>query len=409
MKSGDTENMERENQIGIFLSRYKDKKKERRQADVGEPEEGISEDNIFFILNIENKEVFHSRFLKYLIENNWDSFAGNVLEKKCGGLKDAGALQYAQCEYPCDAIENCPQAKQGRLDLYFETEKYVIAVEVKWHAGEQPLQLLRYYDSLQRQNGGKVKLFFLTPEGKKPAKTVCRERCETVCRKSLGEGEYFTLSFRDISAWIRLLRAGREKKDTYLLDQYYEILQEEERSMAQIETLGELLKSPEDFETANCIARSFEKICGQIRKEFFEALANEIKRAAENLGKGFVGVRSEKREYKNQAIVFRPGNPPFEGGEEEIACCYGYDTNLYCHDRSGWWYITPEWFVQEKCTEGKNNNEAAENNKNKVDVKNFGIYDRERGNPVINWYYGGKQAKPIENVVRNMFRYFCLL
>ncbi len=395
--------MERQNNpISVFLSRYGDKMRRKPGNGEADAEIGISEDNIFSILNIEDKEVFHSRFLKYLIENHWESFVGNVLAKKCG--MSVGALKYARCEYPCAAVENCPQAKQGRLDLYFETAECVVAVEVKWHAGEQPLQLLRYYDALKRQNGRAVKLFFLTPDGRPPATAECRERCDVACRRSLGEGEYFTLSFREISEWIAALRKGKAEREGYLLEQYREILCEEERKMAETENLSGFLKNPEDFETANKIARSFEKLCEQIRKVFFDALTAEIKRQAEKTDGKFVGVRAGKGQKQTIEILVRGMAP--DGKEEETSVYCGYETNLYCHDQSGWWYITPGWFRDEICREEKNRDGGAKNDKNKIDVKNFGIYDSKTGNPVINWYYGGRDEETIRNIVKNMLRYF---
>ena len=83
--------MERQNNpISVSLSRYGDKMRRKPGNGEADAEIGISEDNIFSILNIEDKEVFHSRFLKYLIENHWESFVGNVLAKKCG--MSVGAL-----------------------------------------------------------------------------------------------------------------------------------------------------------------------------------------------------------------------------------------------------------------------------------------------------------------------------
>lgn len=74
-------------------------------------------DNIFSILQIENMEKFHSRFLRYLIENNWSSF------KKSFGTKlhlPDGDIEYSCCEYECGAMNGCPKAVDGRIDIFFK-------------------------------------------------------------------------------------------------------------------------------------------------------------------------------------------------------------------------------------------------------------------------------------------------
>lgn len=403
--------MKKENNIPIsdFLARYKKRSQENPRSDAGGTEIGISEDNIFSILNVEDKEVFHCRFLKYLIGSRWESFVGNVLAKKCDTAK-IGALRYARCEYPCEAIENCPLGKEGRLDLYFETAECVVAFEVKWYAGEQPVQLLRYFHALKKQNGREVKLFFLTPDGRAPSTAECREQCGVACRRSLREGEYFTLSFREISEWIAALQAAETSRNGYLLEQYREVLCEEERKMAAMEKLSEVLKDPDDFQTAKQIADSFKSLCEQIRTAFFGALKAELERQMENVdgkcGK-FVGVRGGKEKEQTIELVFRD-EASSDGKDENVFCC-GYDTNLYCHDSGGWWYITPEWFQVVSGEVKKNYDENKKNNKNKIDVKDFEIHDCAVGNPVVNWYYGGRDEETIEKVVKNMLRYFEIL
>ena len=113
-------------------------------------------------------------------------------------------------------------------------------------------------------------------------------------------------------------QAGRQRADA----------QEEERKMAETETLSGFLKNPEDFETANKIARSFEKLCEQIRKVFFDALMAEIKRQAEKTDGKFVGVRAGNSQKQTIEILVR--GTASDGGEENAYYC-GYETNLYCH------------------------------------------------------------------------------
>ena len=62
--------------------------------------------------------------------------------------------------------EHCPAAQQSeRIDLTIEGETFVLGIEVKIHAGEQPNQLARYRGSLARYAGTRkgVHLVFLAP------------------------------------------------------------------------------------------------------------------------------------------------------------------------------------------------------------------------------------------------------
>lgn len=69
----------------------------------------VSDDNVFKILNIEDKEIFHSRFLKYLISRNWDSFISFLKSQQIlDNDENVGRLLSSQCEFFCPALQDCP-------------------------------------------------------------------------------------------------------------------------------------------------------------------------------------------------------------------------------------------------------------------------------------------------------------
>lgn len=370
----------------------------------------IGEDNIFSILSVENKEIFHCRFLKYLIQKNWLSFTEEVLSKK-----EIGNLKACQCEYPCVAIENCPNSKRGRMDLYFETENYIVVIEVKWHAGEQPLQLLRYHQSLKKSNK-EIILVFLTLDGRVAENVSCSEKnCNESCHRKLEKNEYVCCSFKKVSEWIDVL-LRKPETDKYLLEEYNDVLKEEINRMYAEENLIKIIDKPELFDAAETIARSMESVKDNIRRVFFSVLKNQISRLNPSLcvqdvttdrKKKYIILQDEKKEEVQDASA-----QYWIISEKGEIFRFGYSTNLYCgigNIDEKWVYITPNWFETKNSEE---NGYVSENSPKeiKIDVKNLGKNGKQKENAIVKWYFHQEQReKEIENVVCNMLRYFGLI
>lgn len=368
----------------------------------------IGEDNIFSILSVENKEIFHCRFLKYIIQNNWNSFAKEIL------FADTGELEFCQCEYPCTAIENCLNSKMGRMDLYFEAENFNVAIEVKWHAGEQPLQLLRYHQYL-KNNDKKVILVFLTLDGHEAENISCSEKnCRAQCVRKLEKKDYRCCSFKKISVWIDGLLNETDINKS-LLEQYNDVLKEEIDRMSTEKELIEIINRVELFDAADAIARSMDNVRNIIRSRFFEALTRKI----EGYDPSFsvqVFFKDGKRKYINiqngQNEEIRDASAQYWlVTQDEKVFRFGYATNLYCgigNSEKDWVYITPDWFRTENSGEKNYNSEKSPADK-KIDVKNLAKNGSQKENAVVRWYFDkDNKEKEIENVVCNMLRYFGL-
>lgn len=393
-----------ENAIDELLNTTFDNKKIRN----------IGDDNIFSILSIENKEVFHCRFLKYLIQNNWDSFVEKVIKRT-----DIGDLEYCQCEYPCAAIENCPQSKRGRMDLYFEAENCIVAVEVKCYAGEQPLQLLRYHQYLKRENKKDCLLIFLTLDGHTAYNVTCRNAdCKEPCSKKLENKHYICRSFKDISLWIKNDLTERTGVNKNLLEQYNDVLEEETDRMKTENELINKIDTKEKYMAADAIAKSMDAVKNKIREEFFKALKEKINEKIKSEGLSYTLIEISKKgknkaDIYGQDIEFKDASAQYWLRlEEGTMFRFGYGTNLYCgigNTDGDWVYITPQWFKTQNSSEKISDMNKRYDGK-KIDARNMGLNGDQDKNAIVAWYFDkGNKDREIENVVFNMLRYFGII
>lgn len=338
----------------------------------------VSDDNIFQILNIENKELFHSRFLKYLIDNNWDSF---IELFKLNENKNAGELRSSQCEFFCPAMSDCPKSKNGRIDLYFEAENHIVAIEVKWRADEQPTQLLRYHRYLQKSNK-QFTLIFLTPPGRSADKTTC-SKCKEKC--SLNDENYKPISFAELTEWLKDLEKSNKNG---LISQYREILTKETKNIVNAENILKMINESDNkadtFKAACALADVMDTVKERIRTEFFKALTDKLS----SLGYDMSKIKPKIYEINH-------------GNNNEEDCLVAYATNLYCQKGDKWWYIKPEWFKHELNLDPNQQSDKEKDNENcKINLTKLSGAD----NPVVKWYFekDTEKEKMIDNVAKNI-------
>lgn len=135
-----------------------------------------SEDNMFYILGVQDSEIRHSNFLKWLMEKD-KQFLQEFLQKLCGfsqerASKLVGSKHKVDREYSLNANQE-KSDKSGRIDLLlqFEEEKVVVVIENKWNSSEGEQQLSKYYIGINNnanfENYEKI-FVFLTPRGDEP-------------------------------------------------------------------------------------------------------------------------------------------------------------------------------------------------------------------------------------------------
>ena len=350
----------------------------------------VSDDNIFKILNIEDKEIFHSRFLKYLISGNWDSFISflksqQILDKD----ENVGRLLSSQCEFFCPALQECSESKNGRIDLYFEAQNHVVAIEVKWHAGEQPIQLLRYHQYLNKLRGQTPHtLIFLTPTKRKAQKISCN-KCKKKC--SLTKSDYKLLSFRELNEW--LLENLKGADSIGLISQYSEILMRETKNMCNADKILTSIDDEGKFAVACAFADSMGEVKQKIRDAFFNAIDDQLKIHDYMLSDPTKGKSYEIKPKDSAGSLNCSGS---------LNYYIAYDTNLYCQKGDKWWYIKPKWFEKEVKRASESDTEKGTSAENKIDIAGLS----GENNSVVKWYFMKEDNKDktsmIEQVTENI-------
>lgn len=179
----------------------------------------ISDDNVLSVLSIIGKEVMYCRILLHLLKNNWRSFEKSVLNRCCGGEELNIAEAEYLCSQPCEYYE-----KEGRIDIFLETQNHTVAIEVKVNAEDQEHQLIRYQKELQNKHKGKCfHIFYLTLNGSDPSENS--KKCNKECpkRKKCEVEKFETISFYvDICNWLKELVSEYESHS--LAKDFYEVL-----------------------------------------------------------------------------------------------------------------------------------------------------------------------------------------
>ncbi len=133
--------------------------------------------NIFSILRAETDEVkTHSAFLAELLNPNGthgqrDLFLKNFLKKIAPNEDLITENAEVNIEYSIGPISE-DYKSGGRLDILIRLPKsnYIILIENKIDAGDQPYQLLRY-NKYAKETKCKYKLLYLTKDGHDPSET----------------------------------------------------------------------------------------------------------------------------------------------------------------------------------------------------------------------------------------------
>ena len=270
-------------------------------------------------------------------------------------------------------------------------------IEVKLYAGDQPLQLIRYYYHFSH-NGYTVRPVYLTMNGKKSSKNSisCEYDCDKCPKKNI-ENEVIRKSFRDIENWLKKINA-KDETSTALIKHYNEIF---ERWYKMNEYNKYIKEDRDKFNIAKNIYNSFPSLREEILKTFFD----KITECAGDVGDVILDYDNRSKakddgwaDYKNIKLIL-------EFDDKYLAVCVG--DNLYCRRNKSdsdddknieeWSYITKEWFKPEDVLKISVDTNVAINCKKLTDDNNY----------IVEWYYKDKDEKKqaIENLVKNLRRY----
>ncbi len=324
-----------------------------------------SKDNVFSVFEVIDKEVPYCRVLVYLINEYWPSFEKNVLGGSCKGEKLRNIERERFCGAPCDAYD-----KEGRIDILLETERHVVAIEVKVGAGEQADQLIRYSKTLNKDYPSKVKhIYFLTVDGHRPQTDKCAQKCVEKC-----ETKSVSISFnKHICGWLEDVTAGEIPNP--LATHFLEVLNVKRNSAEQTKRLLDVLRQSKEYpKIVQLLSGVMPDLWEEIRTTFLKELTAE-------LCSNQYGFRQTEinRPYKNEIWAER-----LRKGNKELCLCY--QTNFFIRtgeQNEQWSYISKTAFSGSRddttsyCTkkEGEAFNLKAFADSNEVLIEWF--YDRE--------------------------------
>lgn len=320
-------------------------------------------DNIFHILQTEDKERFHSRFLCYLIKTRYNSFKKYFIGKGVDFPDGELNLDKCCCEFPCGKMIGCKLDICGYVDIYLPTKSgCAVAIEVKWYADDQPAQLLRYKNCLKENST----LIYLSL-GKEPSEksTACGKSCEE-CRfnKSLTkDSDYYVIGFADILDWLNTeIKTCKDNGSDFvalgvLIQQYADVLTNEIKGNEEMEIIKneikKMIKSESDDVAVCKSVIDIEDGIRNLRKVISEQFLKELEARArdrESKYKEYKVINKDYCEFKK--ISDGDSYAEFacvDCSENGFAICC--ETNLYCYkiskgeiDGKKWSYITTEWF-----------------------------------------------------------------
>lgn len=186
----------------------------------------FSEENIFDIFDISNKEVCHCKFLRFLVQKHPNEFLKEICK-----INESEQISLVENEHVIRTLCDI----DGRIDLYIETVNYAIAIEMKLYAKDQNKQLLRYYNYLKTKDKNSL-LIYLTLDGHIPSdiSTVCNNICNKCDSKTLSNDNYYCISlYNDIINWLNII-IKKESDNSFiraLINQYIQSIKREVQTM----------------------------------------------------------------------------------------------------------------------------------------------------------------------------------
>lgn len=247
--------------------------------------------NIFEILDRARDEVKgHSKFLEVLLNPHGvhgldDAFLQIFIDEvnsACSLDLITDSSTIVEREKPASS-----KGDSGRIDLYIETDKYIIVIENKIDAGDQDRQLERYVNYAESNASGikKVCAIYLTLDGREPSKNA-RGRVDLSQIHCLSY-EIFILGF--LEKCIKESANYHAVRES--INQYRNLVIKITRGNFDMDDLNEISKNidaPEKLRAALLISKSVEKKRADIEKEFWVELELALKEKLNVRGIKFV-------------------------------------------------------------------------------------------------------------------------
>lgn len=181
--------------------------------------------NIFSVLNLAHREIYHSRFLADLLNPNGLHNQGNLFLEKFLDILPNKILN--TCDLKNTVVITEEVTVNGNIDISIKNNDFYIIIENKVWAGDQDAQLYRYSKTIH--NGKEPILIYLTPNGTKPTKNSLG---------NLKEENVIKISYKEnITNWINICieNISNERNITNVLNQYIKIIEFKKEDIMDIE------------------------------------------------------------------------------------------------------------------------------------------------------------------------------
>lgn len=211
-----------------FLDKVREKVS-KMTTRVNNEEKKHSENNIFYILGIQDFEIRHSNFLAWLFSDE-EEFVRLFLKSICiCNLSNEYVDNLSIKQGDFDVFREYNKQTNGRsidIVLDFKKDKLVIVIENKWKASESDMQLSDYHDAIENssefQDYKKVYIY-LTQNGISP-------------KSAIDQNNYVSVSYEKILEILTSLNMrNKSKEKAIIINHYIEILKEKKSQEVQIE------------------------------------------------------------------------------------------------------------------------------------------------------------------------------
>ena len=250
-----------ENTKKTLLKNDENKKKDCGQDDY----------NIFSVLNLENREIYHSRFLADLLNpnglhNQESLFLKNFLDIFPNKIPK-------NCDLKNTIITTEEVTAYGNLDISIKNNDFYIIIENKVWAGDQDAQLYRY--SKTTHNGKEPIIIYLTPDGSSPSKNSLG---------NLTKDNIIMLSYRkNIIEWIiksNEVISSTNKRISNLLKQYIETINFKKEDIMNLDIKNEEIS--EYLFLQKSLNQAIKNKQNELINSFFDKLSDRLSEFTEN-------------------------------------------------------------------------------------------------------------------------------
>lgn len=234
--------------------------------------------NVFSALWLDRREIYHSRFLAYLLDPTGHHDQGYRFLNEFLSIIGLDGIDTRTKGQNVSIITEYDIGNLGRIDIVVKVPHAVIAIENKVDAGEQDEQVKRYrewLDEIKPIQGARVetKLVFLTPDGRAPRSGPLRPDDKK-------------LSYGVIASFIDKVKNGIPDRISAVLEQYISIcksIHEGECLMSKLDKDSyNLLTQENHLKVALDIATTIELVKVKIKSDFLSNIRDIIKEKIED-------------------------------------------------------------------------------------------------------------------------------